>query len=252
MIIAIIQARMGSTRLPGKVLMEVNDRPLLAYQLDRILKSRKLDKVVVATSDLEKDDAIEHFCKEYGVDCYRGSENDVMTRYHDCAKLYNYNTVVRMTADCPLIDPDIIDKVVQRFEDDDVDYCANTVPPETSKFPDGSDIEVFSMQALERANVEVQDEHRREHVTFQFWQDQNYTSSQYTQDKDWSKYRVTIDYPEDFEVVNYIFDELKSKRIFGSLNEIINIIDHNQKIRDKNSKYYFGIGWDNDPVNNSV
>jgi len=157
MIIAIIQARMGSTRLPGKVLMEVNDRPLLAYQLDRISKSKKLDKVVIATSVLEKDDAIESFCVDYGIDYYRGSENDVMSRYYDCAKKYNSDIVVRMTADCPLIDPKIIDKVVQKFEDDNVDYCGNTVPPETSRFPDGSDIEVFSMKALEQANLEVKD-----------------------------------------------------------------------------------------------
>ena len=152
MVIAIIQARMGSTRLPGKVLMGVNGRTLLAYQLDRISKSKKLNKVVIATSTLEKDDVIEAFCKDYGVDCYRGSENDVMSRYYECAKKYNPDTVVRMTADCPLIDPEIIDKVVQKFKDNNVDYCANTVPPETSKFPDGSDIEVFSMKALERAN----------------------------------------------------------------------------------------------------
>ena len=234
---------MGSTRLPGKVLMEVNDRPLLAYQLDRISKSKKLDKIVIATSILEKDDVIENFCKEYGVDCYRGSENDVMSRYYECAKKYNPDTVVRMTADCPLIDPEIIDKVVQKFEDDNVDYCANTVPPETSKFPDGSDIEVFSMQALERANSEIQYAHRREHVTFQFWQGQDYVSSQYTQDKDWSNYRITVDYPEDFEVVNYIFDELKAKSIFGSLAEIIKIIDNNQEIKEKNSQYFFGQGW---------
>ena len=232
--------------------MEVNDRPLLAYQLDRISKSKRIDKVVVATSTLEKDGVIESFCNDYGVDCYRGSEDDVLSRYYECCKQYNPDTVVRMTADCPLIDPEIIDAVVQKFEDDNVDYCGNTVPPETSKFPDGTDVEVFSMKALEQANTEVKDTHLREHVTFQFWKDTKYSSSQYTQEKDWSKYRVTIDYPEDFEVVNYIFDELKSKRIFGSLNEIINIIDHNQKIRDKNSKYYFGIGWDNDPVNNSV
>jgi len=243
MIIAIIQARMGSTRLPGKVLMEVNDKPLLAYQLDRISKSKKLDKVVIATSILEKDDVIESFCKDYRVDCYRGSEKDVMSRYYDCAKLYNPNVVVRITADCPLIDPDIIDNVVQRFEDDNVDYCANTVPPETSKFPDGSDIEVFSMQALERANAEIQDDHRREHVTFQFWQDQDYESSQYTQEKNWSNYRITVDYPEDFEVVNYIFDELKTERIFGSLNEIIDIINNNKEIKEKNSQYFFGQGW---------
>ena len=234
---------MGSTRLPGKVLMEVNGRPLLAYQLDRISKSKKLNRVVIATSTLEKDDAIENFCKDYGVDCYRGSENDVMSRYYECCKQYNPDTVVRMTADCPLIDPEIIDKVVQKFKDDNVDYCANTVPPEKSKFPDGSDIEVFSMKALEMANTEVQDEHRREHVTFQFWQDLNYTSSQYIQDKDWSNYRITVDYPEDFEVVRCILNVLNKKRTFGNLGEIISIIDSNQEIKAKNAKYYFGQGW---------
>ena len=243
MIIAIIQARMGSTRLPGKVLMEVNDRPLLAHQLDRISKSKKLDRVVVATSILEKDDEIEAFCKDYGIDCYRGSENDVMSRYYECSKQYNPDTIVRMTADCPLIDPEIIDAVVQKFDDDDVDYCANTVPPETSKFPDGSDIEIFSIKALEMANTEVQDEHRREHVTFQFWQDEKYVSSQYTQEKDWSKYRITVDYPEDFEVVEYVFKELNSKNIFGTLKEVINIIDNNIKIKEKNAQYFFGQGW---------
>jgi spore coat polysaccharide biosynthesis protein SpsF len=243
MVIAIIQARMGSTRLPGKVLMEVNDRPLLAYQLDRISKSKKLDKIVIATSILEKDDVIENFCKEYGVDCYRGSENDVMSRYYECAKKYNPDTVVRMTADCPLIDPEIIDKVVQKFECDNVDYCGNTVPPESSRFPDGSDVEVFSMKALERSNVEVKDTRLREHVTFQFWQDKNYTSNQYTQEKNWSKYRITVDYSEDFEVVEYVFSELKVKKIFGSLDEIIKIIDNNQEIKEKNSQYFFGQGW---------
>jgi spore coat polysaccharide biosynthesis protein SpsF len=133
---------------------------------------------------------------------------------------------------------------VQKFEDDNVDYCANTVPPETSKFPDGSDIEVFSMNALEMANTEVKDKHHKEHVTFQFWQDEKYVSSQYTQEKDWSEYRITVDYPEDFEVVEYIFKELNSKKIFGSLNEIIGIIENNKEVKEKNSQYFFGQGWD--------
>lgn len=243
MIIAIIQARMGSTRLPGKVLMEVNDRPLLAYQLDRILKSKKLDRVIVATSTLEKDGVIESFCKSYGVDCYRGSEDDVMGRYYECAKQYNPDAIVRITADCPLIDPEIIDKVVQKFKDNNVDFCANTVPPETSKFPDGSDVEVFSMSSLECAHREVKDAYYRENVTFQFWQDESYTSSQYTKVKDWSKYRITVDYPEDFEVVKYVLNELKNNKIFGSLKEVIDIIDGNHEIKKKNSQYFFGQGW---------
>jgi len=242
-ILAIIQARMGSTRLPGKVLMKVNGRPLLAYQLDRISKSKKLDKVIVATSTLERDNAIENFCKDYGVDCYRGSENDVMSRYYECAKKYNPDTVVRMTADCPLIDPSIIDKVIQKFKEDKVDYCANTVPPEASKFPDGSDVELFSMKALTKAYNETTDAHLREHVTFQFWQTDEYKSTQYIGDKDYSKYRITVDYPEDFEVVEFIFNELENRKSFGNLDEIIEILESNEEIKNKNRQYYFGQGW---------
>ena len=234
---------MGSTRLPGKVLMEVNGKPLLAYQLDRVQKSKKLDKVIVATSISEQDDVIESLCFDYNIDCYRGSENDVMSRYYGCAKKYNTDIVVRITADCPIIDPKVIDAVLQQFEDEDVDYCSNTTPPETSRFPDGSDVEVFSMEALEKANIEVEDKHFREHVTFQFWQESKYTSSQYTQESDWSNYRITVDYPEDFEVIEYILKELYIKDSFGYLSEVIEVLDSNQEVKNKNSSHFFGDGW---------
>jgi spore coat polysaccharide biosynthesis protein SpsF len=247
MILAIIQARMGSTRLPGKVLMEVNNKPLLSYQLDRVLKSKKLDKIVIATSTFEKDDAIEDFCFNYGIDCYRGSEDDVLSRYYECAREHNPDTLVRITADCPLADPQIIDDVIAQYENSDVEYCANTVPIETNTFPDGMDVEVFSMGALEKAYKEVQDPHFREHVTFQFWQTDEYTSTQYIGDKDYSKYRITVDYPEDFEVVEFIFNELAIDKSFGHLDKIIEIIDSNEEIKNKNSNYYFGQGWQVDP-----
>lgn len=243
MTIAIIQARMGSTRLPGKVLKEINNKPMLTYMLDRLKKSKKLDKIVIATSILEKDDAIEKFCKDYGIECFRGSESDVLSRYYECAKQYNPDIVVRLTADCPLADPNIIDSVIQKFEDNNVDYCANTVPIETSTFPDGTDVEVFSFEALEKAYNEVKDKHFREHVTFQFWQTNWYKSIQYIGEKDYSKYRITVDYPEDFEVVSYVFNELKKRNSFGHLDEIIEIINSNNEIKNKNSKYFFGQGW---------
>ena len=243
MIVAIIQARMGSTRLPGKVLMEIDSKPLLAYQLDRVLKSNKIDKVIVATSTLRKDDMIESFCNEYGIDCFRGSENDVLTRYYNCAKQHNADIIVRMTADCPFSDPVIIDGVVQKFIDDDVDFCANTVPIKTSKFPDGVDVEVFSMESLEKANNEISDKHFREHVTFQFWQTNDYSSSQYMQKIDLSEYRFAVDYPEDFELVKRVFAEVKLKNIFGYLEELVKIVDDIKDIKELNSQYYFGQGW---------
>ncbi len=243
MILAIIQARMGSTRLPGKVLKEINGKPLLSYQIDRLSHSEKIDKIVIATSDLARDDEIVDFCIANNVEYYRGSESDVLTRYFECARIHNPDTVVRLTADCPLCDPKVIDSVISKFQESGVDYCANTIPIETSFFPDGSDVEVFSMKALEKANFEVSDTHFREHVTFQFWQDDCYTSTQLLGNKDYSKYRITVDYPEDFEVVKCVFDELKKRQTFGNLPEIIEIINSTKGIKDLNSKYFFGQGW---------
>jgi len=243
MILAIIQARMGSTRLPGKVLKKISGKVMMEYQLDRIKKSKKINKVVVATSSLSQDDAIENFCKDYGVDCFRGTEDDVLSRYYLCARQYNPETIVRLTADCPLVDPVIIDNVIEKFEQDNSDYCSNTTPLEKSTFPDGTDVEVFSMKALEKANYEVDDPHFREHVTFQFWRTKEYASSTYMQVNNQSKYRFTVDYPEDFEVVSYIINKLSEINSFGCLDNIIAILDSNDDIREKNSQYYAGQGW---------
>jgi spore coat polysaccharide biosynthesis protein SpsF len=242
MVLSIIQARMGSARLPGKVLMRVGGEPLLLLQLNRVSKAKKIDKIVVATSTQEKDDVIEELCHEHSIDCFRGSEDDVMRRYYDCAVQYNPKAIVRLTADCPLVDPVIIDRVIEKFTQDKVDYCANNVPPETRTFPDGFDVEVFSMQALSYANKYTTNKNFREHVTFQFWQEDAYTSTQYMNDIDCSEYRLTVDYPEDFEVIEYVFNKLKEKKYFGNMDEIIKIVN-NGDMKRKNQKYYFGQGW---------
>jgi spore coat polysaccharide biosynthesis protein SpsF len=244
-IIAIIQARMGSTRLPGKVLMEVNGRPLLAYQLDRISKSKKLDKVIVATSTLEKDNAIENFCKDYGVDCYRGSENDVLGRYYKCAIKNNAEVVVRLTADCPFSDPNVIDSVVSLYQRTLCDYAANTVPPETSHWPDGSDVEVFSMSALEKAYLGASKLEDREHVTFYFWKYSNldFNTVQLKNYEDWSNFRFTVDYIEDFKVAKVLINKLIKRNIFGHTYEIVNILQSQSEIANINNQYHFGIGW---------
>jgi spore coat polysaccharide biosynthesis protein SpsF len=130
------------------------------------------------------------------------------------------------------------------FQKERADYAANTAPPETTRFPDGSDVEVFSIQALERTFIECQDPHDREHVTFHFWRyGNNFKTVQLTQDVDWSKYRFTVDYPEDFEVVEYIFQELERRGSFGHLPEIVDIIDASPEIKAKNAVHHFGEGW---------
>ncbi|WP_375724546.1 glycosyltransferase family protein [Arcobacter sp. KX21116] len=243
MIIAIIQSRMGSSRLPGKVMKKIDNKILMEYQLDRVLASKRIDKVVIATSILKQDDVIENFCNDYGIECFRGSENDVLSRYYECAKYYKADIIVRLTADCPLVDPLIIDKVIDKFKEDNVDYCGNTVPLETNTFPDGTDTEVFSMESLSKAYKEIKDFHFREHVTFQFWQNKEYSKTQLFNEKNYSDYRITVDYPEDFEVVSFIFRELKKRESFGHLDEIIEILNSNPDVKKKNDKYYFGQGW---------
>ena len=247
MIVAIIQARMGSTRLPGKVLKRVNGIPLIKYQVDRVEKSKLIDKVVIATSKSKKDDQIVSFCEVNNICFYRGSESDVLSRYFSAAIEYNADIIVRLTADCPLIDPIIIDNTVNLFNQSKVDYTSNTSPPETSHFPDGSDVEVFSINALKRANDEAISQADREHVTFYFWKDafkNGFQTTQLSNAENWSKYRITVDYPEDFEVVKRIIFELNKRNQFGKLGEIIQIIKDYPEIYDLNSKYYVGIGWE--------
>ena len=245
MVTAIIQARMGATRLPGKPLMEVCGKPLLYHQLERVKRAKTIDQVVVATTENPQDDEIVAFCEQNKYLYFRGDENDVLTRYYHCAQQYQAKVIVRLTGDCPLVDPEIIDDTVRLFKEARSDFSANTVPPETSCFPDGSDVEVFSMEALQRAYDECENPHDREHVTFYFWKYSNgFSTSQLKSDIDRSKYRITVDYPEDFKVIQYVFDELARKKMFGTLEEIIAILDCNKTITDLNSNYYFGIGWE--------
>ena len=241
---AIIQARMGSTRLPGKVLREVCGKPLILHQIERVRDSKSLDKVIVATSNAPENDAIERFCRKHDVAIFRGSEDDVLDRFYKCAKKERLDTIVRLTADCPLTDPLVIDEAVTLYKNGRYDYVANTVPPESSTYPDGSDVEVFSIEALERANRECDNPHYREHVTFFFWKyDNGFKTAQLQRDEDLSEIRFTVDYPEDLEVIEAILKKIKGKDIYGHVNEIAGVLKENPGIRDRNSKYKFGMGW---------
>jgi spore coat polysaccharide biosynthesis protein SpsF (cytidylyltransferase family) len=247
MIVCIIQARMGSTRLPGKVMMEINKMPMLKFQVERVLQAKMLDEVIVATSTLVEDNEIFELCKDEGIPCFRGSENDVLTRYYDCACKYEAEIVVRVTGDCPFVDPVVIDQSIELFLEAGVDYEVNTAPPETSFWPDGSDVEVFSMEAFKRVHMEAMSPEDREHVTFFFWKNgpnREFSTIQLKNKENWSKYRFTVDYPEDYEVVKRIENELRERQQFGHVEEIVNIIQSRQDIFDLNAKYYFGIGWE--------
>lgn len=159
MILAVLQARMSSVRLPGKVLMPLFGMPMLLVMLDRVMASKRLDKVIVATSTDKTDDVIFDFCIKNGIGCFRGSLTDVLDRYYQAAMVFIPHHVVRLTADCPLINTEIMDKTIEKHLDGGFDFTANF------GFPDGYDVEVMTLETLSRAWREASTPEEREHVT---------------------------------------------------------------------------------------
>lgn len=214
--IAIIQARMGSTRLPEKVLMDIGDKPMLWHVYERARCSSLVDDVVVATSTESNDDAVEAFCDSHGIPCHRGSEEDVLDRYYRVASAEDANPVVRLTADCPLLSPPVVDRIIRKFRSSPADYVSNTIE---YTYPDGLDVEVFEFTALELAWKEAREPDEREHVTIYMResddvQTQNVESlldiSEYEFADDDSILRWTVDYPEDLEFVREVYRHLTS------------------------------------------
>ena len=208
---AIIQARMGSTRLPGKIMKELAGKPMLWHVVERARQAGKLDKVIVATTVGPEDDAVEKLAKEEGWDYFRGSAEDVLERYYQAAKKFGAETIVRITADCPLIAPEIIDECVQKFAAGRCDYISNINPGERTS-PRGLDVEVFSFEALEKAFREAVQPYEREHVTPYIWQNKKNEfkiGSMITATPSYARpqYRLTVDFPEDFQLMEKIYGE---------------------------------------------
>ncbi len=220
-ILCIIQARMSSVRLPWKVMMEVNWIPLLKYELDRVKKSKKIDKIVIATSNWEEDDKIANFCIENNIDCFRWDLNNVLKRYYDCSvKYHDYYKIVRITWDCPLIDEKIIDKTIELFEQSDVDYCSNCEFP---TFPDWLDLEVFTKKSLEIAYNNAWLNSEKEHVT-PYIRKHFKKISYCLKQEDYSDYRLTVDEQKDFELVKILINNIWSNNDF---RDYINYIKKN-------------------------
>jgi len=220
-IVGIVQARMGSTRLPGKVLKKVNGIPLLQYQLERMRQAKLLDELVIATTSTS--DAIFKFCKENNVQYFLGSENDVLDRYYQTAKNYGADIVVRMTSDCPVIDPNIIDCIIEYFLNNDFDYVSNTIK---RTFPRGMDTEVLTMDALKHAYNKAQKEYEREHVTPYIYLNSNqFKIGHYFGKIDNSHIRLTVDTKEDFELISLIISELYEKDNNFTLEHILKMLE---------------------------
>ncbi|SFM06592.1 spore coat polysaccharide biosynthesis protein SpsF [Gracilibacillus orientalis] len=224
-IVAIIQARMGSTRLPGKVLRKVVGKPLIKYQIDRIRESSYLDEIVIATTNNKKDDAIVDFCRHEKVRCVRGSEKDVVSRYLRAAEETQADVIVRFTADCPLIDADTIDQVIKAFVTKKIaDYVTNV---QERTYPRGYDIEVFTMQTLEKISKIANRTSDREHVTtyIRDHPDQFHIYNVFHH-TNYSSYRLTVDTLEDFQLIEKIIKSLEPKWRYFTLEDVITLLEH--------------------------
>ena len=211
-IIALVQARLGSIRLPEKVLRQIQNKPLIELLLARLSCSTELDEIVVATSEEPQNTELQLFVESLGFQCTRGSEIDVLNRFYKSAKHLNADVVVRITGDCPLIDSKIVDQCIQGFRDANVDYFSNIDP---ATFPDGLDVEVMSFNSLERANAEADSAFDREHVTTYIRNSDNFLKSSMQHTEDLSNLRWSVDEPEDLSVVIKIFQHFLPDILFG-------------------------------------
>ena len=231
--VMIVQARMGSTRLPGKVLQPVAGKPMLGWQLDQLAAVRNCDLLVVATTTNPEDDALEAMCRERGVAIYRGSEQDVLGRFAEAARAFDAKTVIRICGDCPLMDPEVVDAVIACYQEGpQADYVSNTCE---KTFPLGCGAEVFSMEALETANAEARAPVEREHVTpFFYLRPERFRIRQYKQDRDESHWRWTVDTPEDFDFVTRILMAIGPRHPFRRA-DVFDVLEQHPEWREINA-----------------
>jgi glutamate-1-semialdehyde 2,1-aminomutase len=210
--VAIVQARMGSTRFPNKVMRPICGTPMIGLLLQRLSGARHIGQIVLATSEDPINEPLARYVREQGFTAYRGSEDDVLDRYYQAAKGAGADVVVRITGDCPLIDPKVVDAVLEKFASSGVDYASNVSPP---TYPDGLDTEVFSFRALETAWQQARERPQREHVTPFIRESGQFAQVNYAHRADVSGERWTVDEPEDFAVIQKVFEHFHPRRDFG-------------------------------------
>jgi spore coat polysaccharide biosynthesis protein SpsF len=228
--LAIVQARMSSTRYPGKVLAPLAGQPMILRQLERIQRAKTLHAIVVATSTDASDDELAEIVKASGFDVVRGDLNDVLARFIKVIDQYQPETVVRLTADCPLISPKVIDQVVARFNQGDCDYASNTMTP---TYPDGLDVEVVKASVLREVYGTSTDKNEREHVTLGVYRKPDkYRIANFAGEVDLSDLRWTVDTPADYHFVKAIYEELYPKNPNFDFEEVTSYLQsHPERTR---------------------
>jgi spore coat polysaccharide biosynthesis protein SpsF len=232
-LVAVVQARMGSTRLYGKVMKKICEKPMLLLMLERLKKSKLIDEIIVATSIEKRDDIIFDLASKNNYSVFRGSELDCLDRHYKSGLQYKADYVAKITPDCPLIDPIIVDKVLNYFLEniEKYDYVSNAHPP---TYPDGLDFEVFKISSLKKAWIEAKKNEEREHTTTYIWSHPEIfrlgNVEMPNNQNMFSKERWTVDYPEDFEFVKIIYENLyKDGRIF-LMDEILEFLNKRKDV----------------------
>jgi spore coat polysaccharide biosynthesis protein SpsF len=226
-VVAIIQGRMTSQRLPGKTLADIAGTPQLGHVVARAREAGVFKTVIVATSVDPTDDSIEAYCGAQNIPCFRGDLDDVLDRYAQAAAAHEADVITRLTADCPMLDPDVIRKIVEAFDPEQHDYVSNTLP---RTYPKGLDTEVFSREALVKTATQARSTSEREHVTPYMHNAKIFRIGQITQTPDRSALRWTVDTPEDLAFVRAVYAELGS-RIFGQ-EEILALLQRRPDIQN--------------------
>lgn len=229
---AIIQARLGSSRLPGKIFLPLAGNPLLWHVVDRVSQTKMIDKIVVATSQSPQDDCVETWARQNGLHWYRGSEQDVLARYYHTATCFKAENIVRITADDPFKDPEVIDRVIELYQEGGYDFAYNTKP---ATFPEGLDVEVFSIGSLEAALQDTKDPYDREHVTpYLYRYPHRFLQGNLTNDPDLSFLRWTIDTPADYQMAANIYDKLYGNGNLFLMQDILDFLEENPKMIEIN------------------
>ena len=227
----IIQARMGSTRLPGKVMKKIQGRSVLEHVIERVKQSRLIDEIIIATTTHDQDSVIEFEALRCGVKSFRGSEDDVLSRYYYAAKNNEIDVVVRITSDCPLIDPIVLDNVIEFYGSNDYEIVTNAGNDlDNRTYPRGLDVEIFSFVLLEKAFNNAKEKHQREHVTPYIYETSKNVAI-YKNENNYSDYRWTLDTEEDFELICEIYSDLYKGSHDFYLEEIISLVNARPELK---------------------
>ena len=244
----IVQARLGSSRFPKKILEPLFGSTVLELVLKKCLEVKEAEKVVVAVPKLD----VSQIKKSIGhlpVEIFYGSETDVLSRYYECALKYSAKNICRITSDCPLIDSSLIESMLLRYKAFPIKkYLANTCPL-PSKFADGMDVEIFPFEYLKQAHEEETDLSRREHVTFQFWQDSKYDSEKLNSVIDFGNIRLTVDYKEDLDNLKFLGELIGEEKILQLSNKEICEFISNKELKQFYKPELRNIGWKNEDSN---